>query len=107
MILLTGIVVNNSIILIDHINSLRRKGLGAFGCGHSRRKRPNPAILMTTATTVFGLLPLVLFTKAEESIWYVLSLATIGGLSSTLLVLVGIPMGYIINKLQKTKDNFS
>ncbi|NIR51311.1 efflux RND transporter permease subunit [candidate division KSB1 bacterium] len=96
VVLLAGIVVNNSIILVHHINSLRHKGLALLDAiiqGAYDRLRP---ILMTTATTVFGLLPLVLFTKTEESIWYALSLATIGGLlSSTLLVLVVIPVGYV------------
>ncbi|MFQ5676611.1 MAG: efflux RND transporter permease subunit, partial [bacterium] len=95
VILLAGIVVNNSIILVHHINNLRQKGLAVFDAliqAASDRIRP---ILMTSATTVLGLLPLVLFSKAEESIWYALSLATIGGLlSSTLLVWVVIPVVY-------------
>ena len=93
VILLAGIVVNNSIILVHHINDLRRKGsavLDAVIQGAADRVRP---ILMTSATTVLGLLPLVLFTDAQGSIWYALALATIGGLlSSTLLVLVVIPV---------------
>jgi len=95
VILLGGIVVNNSIILVHHINSLRRKGMAVLeavtqGC----RERLRP-ILMTTFTTIIGLLPLVLFTK-EESIWYSLSLATIGGLlSSTVMVLTVIPAIYV------------
>jgi len=96
VILLGGIVVNNSIILVHHINSLRRKGLGVLDAviqGSKDRLRP---ILMTTATTVIGLLPLVLFTK-EESIWYSLALATIGGLlSSTTMVLTVIPCVYLV-----------
>ncbi len=97
VILLAGIVVNNSIILVHHINDLRRKGsavLDAVIQGAADRVRP---ILMTSATTVLGLLPLVLFTDAQGSIWYALALATIGGLlSSTLLVLVVILVVYVV-----------
>ncbi len=93
VILLAGIVVNNSIILVHHINNLRHKGrnlLDAVVQGTLDRVRP---IMMTSATTILGLLPLVLFVQPDKSIWYALSLATIGGLlSSTLLVLVVIPV---------------
>ncbi|MFZ5518955.1 MAG: efflux RND transporter permease subunit [Candidatus Zhuqueibacterota bacterium] len=95
VIFLSGIVVNNGIILVDHINFLRRKGMQkseAIITGASERVRP---ILMTTATTIFGLLPLVLFSQEEKSIWYSLSIATIGGLiSSAFFVLMVIPVFY-------------
>lgn len=93
VILLAGIVVNNTIILTHHINELLRKGsllLDAVIQGTIDRVRP---ILMTSATTILGLLPLILFAKADESIWYALSLATVGGLlSSTFLVLTIMPV---------------
>lgn len=97
VILLAGIVINNAIILVDHINLLRNKGLAVLDAViQGVRDRVHP-IMMTTATTVFGLLPLALFTEAQESIWYALALATIGGLlSSAPLVLVVIPVGYVI-----------
>jgi multidrug efflux pump subunit AcrB len=59
------------------------------------RVRP---ILMTTGTTVLGLLPLVLFTEpGTASLWTELALATIGGLaSSTILVLTTIPALYVV-----------
>jgi HAE1 family hydrophobic/amphiphilic exporter-1 len=61
--------------------------------GTLERVRP---ILMTTLTTVFGLLPLILFAGSQdENIWNALALATIGGLlSSTLFVLVAVPVAY-------------
>ncbi|GBE27610.1 Efflux pump membrane transporter BepE [bacterium BMS3Bbin03] len=97
VILLAGIVVNNAIVLVDHINSLRRKGLvlpDAIIQGARDRVRP---ILMTSLTTILGLFPLVLFGEAQKGIWYALSLSTIGGLvSSTLLVLIVIPVVYVI-----------
>jgi len=95
VILLGGIVVNNAIVLVDHINRLRQKGQAwrqAVIQGSVERVRP---ILMTTATTVFGLLPLVLFTESKAGLWYSLALATIGGLTvSSLLVLTATPALY-------------
>ncbi len=97
VIFLSGIVVNNAIILVDHINSLRRNGmdfLDAIITGAADRVRP---ILMTTATTIFGLLPLILFSREEKSMWFSLALATIGGLiASAVFVLTTIPILYSI-----------
>ncbi len=96
LVLLGGIVVNDSILLVDHINLLRKKGESireAVLQGTCDRLRP---ILMTTFTTIGGLLPLVLLSRSNESIWYSLALATIGGLiASTLMVLTVIPVLYI------------
>ncbi len=96
VILLGGIVVNDSIILIDHINRLRREGLSikeAVINGTSNRMRP---ILMTTFTTIGGLLPLVILGSESGDIWYALALATIGGLiASTVMVLTVIPVLYV------------
>ena len=89
--------MNNAIILVDHINSLRRQGmdfLNAIITGTADRVRP---ILMTTATTIFGLLPLILFAREEKSMWFSLALATIGGLiASAVFVLTTIPVLYSI-----------
>jgi len=96
-IMMAGIVVNNAILVVYHIGELReREGLAtrdAILRGTLERVRP---ILMTTATTVLGLLPLVLFAGSQDAnIWNALALATIGGLlSSTLFVLVAIPVAY-------------
>jgi len=92
VILLAGIVVNNTIILVHHVNALRAKGYGRVDAviqGTLDRVRP---ILMTSATTILGLLPLIVFALPDESMWYALSLATVGGLlSSTVLVLLVMP----------------
>ena len=93
--MMAGIVVNNAILIVYHIGELRRTlpVRAAILQGTLERVRP---ILMTTSTTVFGLLPLVLFASSQdENIWNSLALATIGGLiSSTLFVLVAIPVAY-------------
>ncbi|MGH7541282.1 MAG: efflux RND transporter permease subunit [Gemmatimonadota bacterium] len=94
-IMMGGIVVNNAIYVVFHIGALRRsmESRRAILQGTLERVRP---ILMTTLTTVFGLLLLVLFQPSQdENIWNALALATIGGLvSSTLFVLVAIPVAY-------------
>jgi len=97
VILLGGIVVNNSILLVDHINLRRKQGLDikeAVVKGARERVRP---IFMTATTTILGMFPLLLI-KIEEAgrnIWSSLALATIGGLiSSTLFILIIIPILY-------------
>jgi len=103
VVLLGGIVVNNAIILVDHINLRRRDGLDlseAILRGAAERVRP---ILVTSITTIGGLLPLVLMTSSEatssgsQDIWSSLALATIGGLSAaTVLTLTVIPVLYLL-----------
>lgn len=96
VVLLSGIVVNNAILLVERTSRLRREGMAiddAILAGAGQRLRP---ILMTTATTVFGLLPLVA-AGGESRLWGTLALATIGGLcSSALLVLAVTPALYRI-----------
>jgi len=97
VILLGGIVVNNSILLVDHINLKRKQGLillEAVLKGTRERIRP---ILLTTGTTVLGMLPLILipFEEGKRQIWSTLALSTVGGLtSSTLFIVVVIPIFY-------------
>jgi len=98
-IMMAGIVVNNAILLLDHVNLLRRQdGLPmeeALVRGSTERVRP---ILMTSVTTIAGLLPLVLFSEAADAnIWNALGYALIGGLSSsTFLVLTVTPALYLL-----------
>jgi HAE1 family hydrophobic/amphiphilic exporter-1 len=97
VILLGGIVVNNSILLVDHINSKRRQGivlLEAVIQGARERIRP---IFLTTGTTVLGMLPLVLIQLEEgkRQIWASLALSAVGGLiSSTIFIMIVIPIFY-------------
>ena len=99
VIMMGGIVVNNAILLVDQVNRTRGRGglslVDAVVRGTLDRVRP---ILMTTATTVLGLLPLVLFTRtADATIWNALTYALIGGLlASTLFVLVTTPSLYLL-----------
>ncbi|MBF8983555.1 efflux RND transporter permease subunit [Lutibacter sp. B2] len=97
IIMLSGIVVNNAIVLVDYINQLREKGIerkeAIIKAGLSRF-RP---ILMTTLTTVLGLLPLALGIGEGAQTQAPMATVVVGGLLlSTLLTLVFIPVVYTI-----------
>jgi HAE1 family hydrophobic/amphiphilic exporter-1 len=96
-ILLAGIVVNNAIILVDYTNRLRRQGLAkleALEQAGQVRLRP---ILMTTATTVLGLLPMALGFGEGSELRSPMALTVIGGLlTSTALTLLIIPAVYSV-----------
>jgi len=97
VILLGGIVVNNSILLVDHINLKRKEGLSLLDAvlkGAKERIRP---IFLTSSTTVLGMLPLVLIQieAGRRRIWSSLALSAVGGLiSSTIFILIIIPIFY-------------
>ena len=99
VVMMGGVVVNNAVLLIDRVNQVRRHdGLplhDAIVQGTLERVRP---ILMTSAVTIIGLLPLVLFSKAADAnIWNALGFSLLGGLaSSTLLVLTVTPALYLL-----------
>jgi len=97
LMMLTGIVVNNAIVLVDYINLLRRdEGLDlieAVQKAGTRRLRP---ILMTTLTTVLGLAPLAIGIGAGAEIQAALARVVLGGIiASTLVTLVFIPVVYV------------
>ncbi len=95
MITLVGIVVNNAIVLIDYINLLRKRGvekIEAIKKAGSIRLRP---ILITTLTTVLGLLPMALGLGEGAEIRMPMAVSIIAGLlSATLLTLILIPIVY-------------
>jgi HAE1 family hydrophobic/amphiphilic exporter-1 len=94
-ILLAGIVVNNAIILVDYTNQLRRQGLAKLDAlKRAGRVRLRP-ILMTTATTVLGLMPMALGLGEGSELRSPMALTVIGGLlTSTALTLLIIPAVY-------------
>lgn len=97
VIMLIGIVVNNAIVLVDYINLMRRdKNMSVLeAVVESGRLRLRP-ILMTTLTTILGLLPLSFGWGAGGEIQAALARVVIGGLAaSTLITLVLIPVVYI------------
>jgi HAE1 family hydrophobic/amphiphilic exporter-1 len=97
MIMLAGIVVNNAIVLVDYINILRRRGsslVEAVVTAGTVRLRP---ILMTTATTTLGLLPMALGVGDGAELRTPMAIAVISGLVvSTLLTLFIIPTIYTL-----------
>ncbi|MBN1274435.1 MAG: efflux RND transporter permease subunit [Candidatus Aminicenantes bacterium] len=103
---LFGIVVNNGIILIDHIRTLRKSGMeknAAIVQGGKDRMRP---IIMTAITTIFGVLPLALpfllpkyfpAVGRRSQMWAPISIAIIGGLTtSTFFTLIILPTFYSV-----------
>lgn len=97
IIMLIGIVVNNAIVLVDYINLMRREhGMNVVDAViESGRLRLRP-ILMTTLTTVLGLLPLSFGIGPGAEIQASLARVVIGGLTaSTLVTLIFIPVVYI------------
>ncbi len=95
VLVLVGIVVNDAIIKVDFINQRRDEGLGLReALVEAGRLRLRP-ILMTTVTTVFGLLPMALGWGAGADLRSPLAVAVIGGLiSATVLTLVVVPVIY-------------
>ncbi|KKL88521.1 hypothetical protein LCGC14_1923870 [marine sediment metagenome] len=104
VVMLAGIVVNNAIVLIDCINTRRKEGMPrreAIIEGGKIRLRP---ILMTTTTTVLGLLPLALGLGEGAELRMPMGITVIGGLLfSTLLTLILIPVVYDL--VEKAKES--
>jgi hydrophobic/amphiphilic exporter-1 (mainly G- bacteria), HAE1 family len=105
LIMLSGIIVNNAIVLIDYINFLmREENLSAYDAilkAGPTRLRP---ILMTTLTTVLGLLPLLLSNASGSELLRGLASVVVFGLSlSTLVTLLLIPVIYLNFNMSKEK----
>ncbi len=103
IIMLMGIVVNNAIVLISYINILRARGLSmleAVTAGGKDRLRP---VLMTTITTLAGLLPLAISKGEGSEIWRPLGITMIGGLSvSTLITMLFVPTLYaVVSRMER------
>jgi HAE1 family hydrophobic/amphiphilic exporter-1 len=105
-IMLSGIVVNNAIILVDKINSLRAQGyslLHSLLTTGQDRLRP---IAMTTITTILGLIPMAADKSEASDLWAPLAVTVIGGLTiSTILTLIIVPIIY--TSIEDIKGLFS
>ncbi len=95
VIMLAGIVVNNAIVLVDLINQLRSQGMDKIDAiMEAGRARMRP-ILMTTLTTVLGLLPMAIGFGEGAEVRTPMAITVIGGLIvSTMLTLIVIPVVY-------------
>ena len=94
-VMLIGIVVKNAIVLVDYINLMRDRGYElkeAIILSGKSRLRP---VLMTSFTTMLGMLPLALSTGDGSEIWSPMGIAVIGGLIfSTFITLILVPVVY-------------
>ena len=106
-VMLSGIIVNNGIVLVDYINQLRTKGEGmekkeAIAEAGGTRLRP---ILMTAITTILGLVPMVVSTNMGSDMARPMAIVVIGGLLyGTLLTLFVVPCMYDILGKKKMKS---
>ncbi|MCM1109009.1 MAG: efflux RND transporter permease subunit [Clostridium sp.] len=94
-IMLAGIVVKNGIVLIDYILLCRERGMGIIrSVTTAGRSRLRP-VLMTTLTTILGMVPMAVGTGVGAEMWRPLGRAVIGGLAvSTVMTLIFVPVAY-------------
>ncbi len=104
-ILLVGIVTKNGIVLVDYINLMRDRGLElneAIALSGRSRLRP---VLMTTATTILGMLPMALSVGEGSEMWAPMGITVIGGLTvSTVITLVIVPVLYALMARHGERD---
>ncbi|MCL1633573.1 efflux RND transporter permease subunit [Luteimonas sp. SX5] len=99
ILVLMGVVVNNGIVMIEHINNLRRRGMSrtdALVSGGRERLRP---ILMTMGTAILAMIPIALQTETADNMppYYPMARAIAGGLAfSTLVSLLFLPTIYAL-----------
>jgi hydrophobe/amphiphile efflux-1 (HAE1) family protein len=106
VIMLMGIVVNNGIVLVDYTNMLRKRGYTLYDAvAEAGRSRLRP-ILMTTLTTILGMLPMALSKGMGKEMYSPLGVTIIGGLLvSALISLILIPAIYTsINEKSELKS---
>lgn len=105
-VMLSGIIVNNGIVLVDYVNQLRIQGMEKYEAiveAGETRLRP---ILMTALTTVLGLVPMVLSNDSGSDMVRPMAIVTIGGLVyGTLLTLFVVPCIYAVLNHRKYSDS--
>lgn len=96
-IMLVGIVVKNGIVMVDFTNLLRERGLSVSQSVIQAGKSRLRPVLMTTLTTILGMLPLALGVGEGSETWQPMGIAVIGGLTfSTILTLIVVPIVYTV-----------
>lgn len=104
-VMLIGIVVKNAIVLVDYINLMRERGMELYeAVALSGRSRLRP-VLMTSLTTMLGMLPLAMSVGEGSEIWSPMGISVIGGLLfSTFVTLVIVPVVYVIFARKGERD---
>lgn len=97
ILILMGVVVKNGIVLVDYIKLCRERGMGIINAVVTAGKSRLRPVLMTTLTTVLGMLPMALGTGEGSEMWRSMGMTVAWGLSvSTLITLVLIPVIYCL-----------
>ena len=107
IIILIGIVVKNGIVLIDYTILCRERGMNIRDASTTAAKSRLRPILMTTLTTVLGMLPMAIGTGEGSEMWRSLGVTVVWGLTvSTLITLVLIPTVYcsFTNHMERRKE---
>ena len=98
-IMLIGIVVKNGIVLIDFTGLCRERGMSAITATVTAARSRLRPVLMTTLTTILGMIPMALSQGQGAAMWRPLGISVIGGLTiSTILTLVLVPTLYCISQ---------
>ena len=104
IIILLGIVVKNGIVLIDYTILMRERGMSVVEASVTAARSRLRPILMTTLTTVLGMLPMALGTGEGSELWRPLGMTVCWGLAiSTLVTLVLIPAVYCVFATREEK----
>ncbi len=99
IIALTGVVVNDSLVLVVTANQYRERGMGAFEAMHQAAVRRLRPIMLTSLTTSMGLLPMMLETSAQARFLVPMAISLgFGVLFSTLVILLLVPSLYLIRE---------
>ncbi|MBQ0060505.1 MAG: efflux RND transporter permease subunit [Bacteroidales bacterium] len=96
-IMLAGIVVKNGIVLIDYTQLMRERGMGYIAAAVTAGRSRLRPVLMTTLTTVLGMVPMAIGSGVGAEMWRPLGMSVIGGLSiGTLMTLIYVPTMFCV-----------
>jgi HAE1 family hydrophobic/amphiphilic exporter-1 len=97
VIMLLGIVVKNGIVLIDYMILCRERGMGIIGAAVTAGKSRLRPVLMTTMTTVLGMIPMAVGTGEGAEMWRPMGMTVAWGLAvSTVITLIIVPVVYSV-----------
>jgi len=106
--MLVGIVVNNSIVLVDYTNLLRQRGRGIFDAAKEAGRVRFRPVLMTASTTILAMIPLALEIGPGAENWAPMARSVIGGLlAGTFITLLVIPVIYTLFEERKGEKSKS